>query len=967
MEVEGHAARDSATPGRCAPDLVAPGLAELIARRLAPLRLIDQRDQVLARTVSLTEMLLSGDPLTVDLTARWEKAGSKRLLRIPIGTDIDGEPVVLDTKESAQGGSGPHGLIVGATGSGKSELLRTLVTGLSMTHSPELLSFVLVDFKGGAAFAPLSGLPHVAGLITNLVNDLAMIDRVHAALLGEQQRRQRLLRAAGDIDSIREYQVRQASGTTSSDGSPLEPLPYLLIIVDEFSELLSGRPELADLFVQIGRVGRSLGMHLLLATQRLEEGRLRGLDSHLSYRICLRTFSAAESRTVIGTPDAYHLPSIPGSAYLKVDESIYRRFRVAHVSALYQSAEQRGAADTPGAPIVPYGLREARVAVPVEPDEPAAPASGPTELGVVVDRLKMIGRPAHQVWLPPLPPVIPLDALLGAPTVSAGRGFGARSWPSSGELAVPIGVIDRPLQQDQQLLLMDFGSIQGNLAVVGAPRTGRSTLLRTIMLAGILTHTPEEMQFYCIDYGGGTLHPYAHAPHVGAVAGRSDEALTSRTLAEILQLIAERERLLRSLGLDSVAELRAQRAAGRLPTGLRAADVFLLIDTWGAVRTAFENAEALVTEIAGRGLGAGVHLVLTAGRWMEIRPALRDSIGTRIELRLNDPTESEVNRRLAAQIPAGIPGRGLAGPGVFFHLALPRMDGVESAEGIREAQEDVLDKVAAAWSGPVAPPVRLLPTRITTAELEARAGEQKTPGAPIGIVEADLSPAWLDLVGGDPHFMVFGDTGSGRTSFLRAWIHAMARRHSPYEVRFLVFDYRRTLLGAVPDEHLGAYAADADAARVYVDQVSKKLRERLPPPTITQQELAARSWWQGPEVYAVVDDYDLVVGGSQGPLVALTQFVAHARDIGFHLVIARRVSGASRTSMGDPLATRMRELGCGALILSGDPREGLLISDQRAAVRPPGRGVLVRRGAAAQLVQVAVPDDGLVGATASAA
>lgn len=256
-------------------------------------------------------MILGTDPGRGDVTSRWVTAGDPRMLRAPIGVDGDGQTVVLDIKESAQGGSGPHGLIVGATGSGKSELLRTLVTGLALTHSPELLSFVLIDFKGGAAFAPLQGLPHVSGLITNLADDAAMIDRVLAALMGEQQRRQRILRDAGNVDTVREYQIRRAAGAAAPDGTPLEPLPTLLIVVDEFGELLSGRPEFAELFVQIGRVGRSLGMHLLMATQRLEEGKLRGLDSHLSYRICLRTFSAAESRTVIGTTDAYKLPRSP--------------------------------------------------------------------------------------------------------------------------------------------------------------------------------------------------------------------------------------------------------------------------------------------------------------------------------------------------------------------------------------------------------------------------------------------------------------------------------------------------------------------------------------------------------------------------------------------------------------------------------------------------------------------------------
>jgi S-DNA-T family DNA segregation ATPase FtsK/SpoIIIE len=439
--------------------------------------------------------------------------------------------------------------------------------------------------------------------------------------------------------------------------------------------------------------------------------------------------------------------------------------------------------------------------------------------------------------------------------------------------------------------------------------------------------------------------------------------LVNRTLAEVLGLIAERERLFRSLGVDSVAEFRAWRAAGRLSTDVRAADVFLLVDNWGAVRANIEGAEAAVTEIAGRGLGAGVHVVLTASRWTEIRPALRDGIGTRIELRLNDYTESEIGRRLAARIPAETPGRGLAQPGVYFQLALPRVDGVESAEGAREAQEDIVGKVAAGWSGPVAPPVRLLPIHITVSEVDSLTAPDS--GVPIGIAEADLQPVALDLVGGDPHLMVFGDAGSGKTSFLRTWIRALARRESAWDVRFVVMDYRRSLIGVVPQEHLGAYAADADAARVYAEQVAAKLRERLPPATITPQELAARNWWQGAEIYVVVDDYDLVGGGAQGPLTPLTQFVPYARDIGFHLVTARRVTGSSRTMLTDQLGARVRELGCTAIVLSGDPKEGALIGDVRAVPRPPGRGVLVRRGEPGRLVQLAVEDRELSGASAS--
>ena len=954
LVTEGDPALVTAPALACTPDAVTPEFAELIARSLAPLRLSDEREQVLSRVTSLSEMVLGPQPFSVDVTSRWVGPTDPGLLRTPIGTNGDGETVVLDLKESAQGGSGPHGLVVGATGSGKSELLRTLVTGLALTHPPDLLSFVLIDFKGGAAFAPLSGLPHVAGLITNLADDAAMIDRVLAALAGEQQRRQQALRDAGNVDNIREYQILRDAGQTDAAGEPLAPLPYLLIIVDEFSELLSGRPDFAELFTQIGRVGRSLGMHLLMASQRLEEGRLRGLDSHLSYRICLRTFSASESRTVIGNADAYKLPPIPGSAYLKVDESIYERLRVAHVSAPYLSPQERAAAgDDQSRTLVPFEVRTASEQIEPEPgDGERHTATGPTELQIVVDRLHSVGTPAHQVWLPPLPPALALDHLIGRPRPHAGRGYAAAHWPTSGDLSIPLGLLDLPHRQEQETLMMNFGGAHGHIAAVGAPRTGRSTLLRTIMLSGMLTHTPDEMQFYCIDFGGGSLHAFAQAPHVGSVAGRHDAELTLRILSEIRSLIVKREQLLRTLGVDSITDFRDRRRAGTLPADIRAADIFLIIDNWGAMRGEYEQAEAVVTEIAARGLGAGVHLILTAGRWNDIRPALRDSIGTRIELRLNDPSESEINRRIASRVPSNVPGRGISAPGAFFQFVLPRLDGQDTADGLREAQDAALAAIDDNWGGTRAPAVRLLPTRIEVRELDAA---PDGPAVPIGVAEPDMDTVSVDLTGDNPHFLVYGDAGSGKSTLLRTFLTGLAERTSPYDVRVVLFDYRHALLDVVPEEHLGAYAGDSASAQVYVKQVVEKLQERMPPRGISQAQLRARDWWEGTELYVVVDDYDMIGGGPSSPLQPLARFIPQAREIGLHLVLTRRVAGVSRF-MTDPVVSAVRDMGTGGLVLSGDPREGVVLGDERAAQRPPGRGVLVRRGAPSRLVQVAVAD-----------
>jgi S-DNA-T family DNA segregation ATPase FtsK/SpoIIIE len=272
---------------------------------------------------------------------------------------------------------------------------------------------------------------------------------------------------------------------------------------------------------------------------------------------------------------------------------------------------------------------------------------------------------------------------------------------------------------------------------------------------------------------------------------------------------------------------------------------------------------------------------------------------------------------------------------------------------LAEAQADVLTKLAEGWQGAAAPAIRMLPERLTVDEMEIPA-QNEPPGVPVGIAEHDLRPVYLNLTETDPHFLVFGDSGAGKTEFLRTWITGMMARHSAYEVRFVVFDFRRGLLGLVPADYLGAYAGDANAAAGIAQALADKLTERLPPPDVTVEQLRDRSWWQGPELFLVVDDFDLVSSSRQSPLTPLVDFLPQAREVGFHVVAARRVAGVTRRQMSEPILGRLSELGTDGLVLSGDPREGPIIGDQRAQPLPPGRGVLVRRSAPKLLVQLAL-------------
>src|SRR5215211_7353000 len=233
-----------------------------------------------------------------------------------------------------------------------------------------------------------------------------MVDRAMAALRGELARRQRLLHHNGNQPDLRAYTARRALDPR------LEPLPQLLIVVDEFGELLAARPEFLDLFAALGRVGRSLGMHLLLASQRLDEGRLRGLETHLSYRICLKTFSASESRAVLGVADAHHLPTTPGAAYLKTASGELVRFHTAFVSGPHNV--QGNAPPLSVEPAIPREFTAAPVGPIPELDRPTGRSDSPsrTVLDAVLDRLAGHGTPAHPVWLPPLRDSPTLDAVL---------------------------------------------------------------------------------------------------------------------------------------------------------------------------------------------------------------------------------------------------------------------------------------------------------------------------------------------------------------------------------------------------------------------------------------------------------------------------------------------------------------------------------------------------------------------------
>ncbi|MFV2198797.1 type VII secretion protein EccCa [Nocardiopsis sp. LOL_012] len=932
------------------------GVAHLtsLARLLAPYGITAaDGDDAMHDTVGLPEILGVPDVARLDTRRTWRKRSTGDYLRVPIGVGPSGNPVLLDLKESAFGGMGPHGLVVGATGSGKSEMLRTMVASLVINHSPENLALLLVDFKGGATFADTDRLPHSAGLITNLADDDGLVMRFREATFGELVRRQQILKNAGNLPNLHAYEAARESDPS------LEPLPHLLIIIDEFSELLTAHPDFAELFVAIGRIGRSIGVHLLLATQRLESGKIKGLESHLSYRVGLRTFSEAESREAIGVGDAYHLPPEPGSGYLKVDTSVFERFKAAMVSQPYEPPQEEEAKDEadPVLPLLSYnGLAKVTGAgslmdsltgsMKAREEESRTRKQSRTTLQVTVDRLAASGAdPVRPVWLPPLPEALTFDSVLadlGEADDLAGRG----TEPDPSECRAVIGLTDIPREQRVVPAELDFTGGEGNIVVLGGPQSGKSTLLRTVIASLAWRYPPGRVAVYAIDFGGGALQAMDELPHVAGVAGRADPERVQRVLTDVAGHLDRRQRVFRKYKLDSPAALRQARAEGRLPDSV-VGDLFLMVDGWSAVRDSFDTADEFLMDIATRGPSLGVHTILTGAASSQIRSRLQALFGGRFELRLSDPMDSGIGRKAAEGIPKDTPGRGLTSEEHHTHVALPRVDGVADDEDVTAGIRDLAKRVGERWPQQAVQGVRTLPARVELDDLLKGRGSRRKELV-LGMAESSLAPATADLER-DPHLVVFGDPQSGKSTLLRGLVKQIVQRPSK-ELGVVMVDFRRTHLELVPEEHLLAYCTTAEQTKAVADNLAGSLKQRLPGPDVTPRQLRERSWWQGLDLYIVVDDMDMIASRSN-PLAPLAPYIPQGADLGLHVIAARRTGGTAR-AMFEPVLQALNDMATPGMLFSGDRMEGRLANGTASKALPQGRAQLALRGKRPDLVQV---------------
>jgi S-DNA-T family DNA segregation ATPase FtsK/SpoIIIE len=871
--------------------------AESVARALAPVRDVSAGGSAadLPRTVSLTALLELPEPTGQQVAARWREAGSTGLRGV-IGVTTDG-PYAIDLRAD-----GPHALVGGTTGSGKSELLQTLIASLAVSVPPDRLAFLLVDYKGGAAFKDCRHLPHSAGMVTDL--DEHEVHRALVSLEAELKRREEVLRVAGAKDLLE--LERRATATAP---------PSLVIVVDEFATLAREVPAFVEGIVDVAQRGRSLGVHVVLATQRPSGAVTDNIRANTELRIALRVAGVAESEDVINAPDAARLPrSVPGRALARTGPSELTLFQAAYVGG-------RTARARPDRGVV---VRDLRFGVPVVERAARAAEGGEEEVTDLVllveaareaaqrERLRLPAAP----WLPALPDIVTPD--------EAGELAGGAA---AGNASVAFGVVDEPRRQRRTAAVVDLAR-DGNLLVYGGTGAGKTTVLRTLAAGLAAQASPDELWLYGLDFAGRGLAGVEALAHCGSIVPGDDEERVVRLLATLRRAIDERGRRFAARGVLTLDEYR--RAAPDDPR----ARIVVLVDSYAGFTDAYEKVDLgayvdALPRLVADGRAAGVHFVITGDRRMAIPQSITGVVARRVILRLADEHELsslglDAREVRGARLP---PGRGFLDDGREVQVAVLGAGG--SGERQNAALARLGEALAARHGGAGAPPIERMPTALARGELPRRSA----PLRPVlGVDDIDLSAVVLPLEEG--HAAIIGSYRSGRSTALGTIARSLGAAPAAGELHLLA--PRRSALTELDVWTSVARGLDACETRV---------------PELVE-EVYARSG-EGPEapLIVVIDDAgELAEAVCAG---AIEMLLRRGRDRGVHVVAALERGQARHYA---PWIRELRKDGTGLLLDPDLDLDGELLSvrlpRRSNAFFPPGRGYLVVNGTA-RLIQVA--------------
>lgn len=920
------------------PDKASPDLVRRFAQTMAPIRLKEAAAKEIPNIVSLLDLFPGVRRIEeLQVEQRWRHSEhSGKSLTTPIGVQAGGKLRMLDLHELKDG---PNGLVAGMVGVGKSELLQTLVASLAINYHPHRLAFVLVDFKGGGMATPFAGLPHTLGVITNLLDESLAV-RALTSFRVESQRRQRMFDEAG-VNHIDDYQELYYKGKVR------EPMPYLVIIVDEFAEMKSEAPEVAKDFVKLARLGRALGLRLILAMQK-PAGIVDGqIEANTRFRLCLRVAQTEDSQAMLKRPDAAFLTGT-GRAYLQVGPNeVFELFQCAYSGAEY---DPLGLANGDPRAIVEVGV-DGKPEPLYPPPKGAKEEKEPKQLDVVTKHLAEVSEKMGitrlaSLWSEPLPKRL----LLSEARKQTEQGWDGVQWrPGFSWLAPVIGRFDNPseqLQEWERTLRIRFGETGGHLAIYGQPGSGKTTLVQTLITSLALEYSPEDVNIYVFDFGGRLLKMYERLPHVGGVVAPDEDERFQRLFRYLLAEMDERRERFGAAPAATLWEYR-QRTGKSMPA------IVVILDNYGNFKDLHQDDESLdkLGRIARDGGSLGVHLVLTAIEPNTVGIRLSSSMTLAVALNLVDKSDYSAIVGRTDLYPARTPGRGLVRTdkkALEFQAALPNYLDVEelgrraghdqtqaeqdeSMQGMidvkrNESLQRMMAAMAEKWPGAVAPPIPMLAEIIPLAELlkevdvRAFTGSPASIPMPLGRYTDTLKPFAVSLSSG-PNFLIAGEVQSGKSTLLYTWLLALTHSFSPEKLHVYLLDSHKKDLAVLRNlPHVRGYASEQTESEKIVEAIDRELqrREELSGVSSANGGEAELSLSLYPTIVLVIDDlfnpaYDGIAGSAKA---ALGPMLRKGRRFGLHVLASGAPSDLGYGS-SEPVKT-LKEAQVGFMIGSGN-------------------------------------------------
>lgn len=685
----------------------------------------------LPRKYTFLEMLDIGMVEHINLLENWRANDPTKALAAPIGIDRHGEPLMLDLHEKAHG---PHGLIAGMTGSGKSETIISYILSMAISYHPSEVAFILIDYKGGGMAKAFENIPHTAGIITNL--DGNAINRSLVSMQSELHRRERIFQKVSkqfNISNIDIYKYQKLY----REGKVNEPLPHLIIISDEFAELKKDQPDFMTALTSTARVGRSLGVHLILATQKpggVVDDQIR---SNSRFRLCLKVQDRGDSMEMMGRPEAASLVDT-GRFYLQVgNNELFEMGQSSWAGAAYHpSAKTIKERDDAISVIDTNG----RILAEVNTDRFAGRKDARKQLDVITGYIRKVSDeeniPCWKMWLEPVPAKIYVDDLEKKyPDLRRG-GF---------QLNPIVGEYDDPAHQTQGILTVPL-TRDGNVIVYGSAGSGKAAFLEAMCYSMMKDHTPDEVNLYILDFGAETMTAFSRAPHVGDVI-LAHEAEKVENLFKLMQgKIASRKKLLAQYG-GSLEQYHAQ-------TGKTEPNIVVMINNYASFAEQYDGKLEELSYLTREGTKYGIYFVLACTGVNNVRFAMLQNFKCLYSLQLNNTSDyATVLGKTGGMIPGSSKGRGM------FRMDKDQVLEFQTARVAREENpypyfRDFCEDLAAQYPGKQAPHVPVLPETVT-AQFLRRHG---TPGdfrhVPVGVEKDTLEVAQVDLTARPVHMVL---------------------------------------------------------------------------------------------------------------------------------------------------------------------------------------------------------------------